>query len=109
MRIIATRLAGRCLGKNGVSLKSTVGRPAWPEQGCLGAVLESSFLGSAQGRPVDWDLSTAYIPWVSRDGSEAMMDHTGRTWPVPAANLDQPWRAGNSGQETSGESWFMGC
>lgn len=58
-RIIATRLAGRCLGKNGVSLKGTVRRPAWPEQGCLGAVLERSFLGSAQGRPVDWDLSTA--------------------------------------------------
>lgn len=30
-RIIATRLAGRCLGKNDVSLKGTVGRPAWPE------------------------------------------------------------------------------
>lgn len=58
-RIIATRLAGRCLGKNDVSMKGTVGRPAWPEQGCLGAVLDSSFLGSAQGRPVGWDLSTA--------------------------------------------------
>lgn len=27
-RIIATRLAGRCLGKNDVSLKGTAGRPA---------------------------------------------------------------------------------
>ena len=40
-----------------------------------------------------------YIAWVSRDGSEAVMDHTGRTWPVPAANLDQPRRAGTSGLE----------
>lgn len=40
-----------------------------------------------------------YIVWVSRDGSEAVMAHTGRTWPVPAANLDQPRRAGTSGLE----------
>lgn len=72
-------------------------------------MLDSSFLGSAQGRPVGWDLSMVYIAWVSRDGSEAVMDHIGRTWPVPAANLDQPWRAGTSGLETSGESLFMEC
>jgi len=32
MRIIATRLAGRCLGKNDVRLKGTAGRAAWPDQ-----------------------------------------------------------------------------
>lgn len=77
--------------------------------------MDSGFLGAAQGRPVGSDLSRVCIAQLSRDQSEAMMGHTGRTRlskPRVACSGSQPrpplegWES--LGREISGESWFLG-
>lgn len=102
MGIIATRLAGRCLGKNGVSLKSSVGRPAWPEQGCLGGCAGEQLPGFCPGKacglgPEHSLYSVGFQGWVR--------SHDGPHWEDLACPSSQPRPALEGWKLWAGNLW----